>query len=168
MEASSSPFRITPTALFATLQLATLRDGSIAVPQNAKRILIEIGCSDLDTMDAQELSESAMRDAFLIAFEPYSTNNASRARQRAAAMVQPIARCLSDHPRGVALPIAVAPKALKRSYATINVSRIAGCSSLVPFNEAASGASTASLRIRAAASSSQGAYQPSAYSRRSA
>lgn len=42
------------------------------------------------------------------------------------------------HPRGVVLPFAVAPHASRGrrdGLSPINVSRIAGCSSLVPFNE---------------------------------
>jgi hypothetical protein len=161
---STSAVHVTPTDLYATLHLAHLDgEGAIAVPSGTKRMLVEIGCSDRDTMDVDELKKASLSDAFLIAFEPlldkYATLYA-RANERfngrgVTDRAWPLGH---HHPRGVVLPFAVAPHAPSHAphhthargtsrargnaraaaldgLQTFNVSRIAGCSSLVPFNE---------------------------------
>ena len=132
------------STLFATLHVAHLRDGAIDVPGGTRRILIEIGCSDRDTMDIDELDKNdrnaSLNDSFLISFEPlldkYATllarGNGRFNGPRATDRTVPLGH---HHPRGVILPFAVAPRARKSGLAPINVSRIAGCSSLMPFNE---------------------------------
>jgi len=123
--------------LLTTVHVAQVTpEGAIVVPPGTRRILFEIGCSDRDTMDEAELAK--YNDSFLISFEPlldkyarllergnirYNRNQIDRAT--------PLGH---HHARGVVLPLAVSERA-KPKLATFNVSRIAGCSSLLRFNE---------------------------------
>jgi hypothetical protein len=68
-----SPLRAEAGALFSSLQIASLdaKTGAVKMPDNTTHILMEIGCSDLDTLDEQALQ--ADQSAFLLAFEPLVT-----------------------------------------------------------------------------------------------
>lgn len=139
----------TDTALFATLHLAHLDGhGRVAMPPGIRRVLIEIGCSDRDTMDVDELvryeKNSTRNDSFLIAFEPLLDKYATllaRANERfnGRGVTDRASPLGHHHRRGVVLPFAVAGVGTgggtPDGMMSINVSRIAGCSSLVPFNE---------------------------------
>lgn len=127
----AAPAFSTNDALFATVQVATLQAGAIRMPRGIRSVLIEIGCSDIETMDEEVLPQDT--SSFLVAFEPlldkYSTL-AARGNSRingngATNMAVPLG---FHHPRGVVLPLAVAPSA---SMVTFNVHRTAGCSSLL-------------------------------------
>jgi len=130
----------TADALYATLHVAHLNDGVVQVPSRTRRIIMEVGCSDRDTMDNDELNKPLLNDTFLISFEPLLDKYATLL---ARGNVRFNGRLSTDravplghhHPRGVVLPFAVTPHARRHGLASINVSRIAGCSSLVPFNE---------------------------------
>jgi len=63
-------FHTTDDALYATTQVAKLEAGRIALPPSANvtELLVEIGCSDLMTLDHDHLPRAPT--AFLIAFEP--------------------------------------------------------------------------------------------------
>ena len=68
--ASESPLRADGDALFSSLHIASLdaKTGAVKMPDNTTHILMEIGCSDLDTLDDQALEADS--SAFLLAFEP--------------------------------------------------------------------------------------------------
>ena len=69
MEAArQSHTTLSETALSAHLQLATLQDGALQPPPGATHALLEIGCSDRDTLDDAWLSHDP--SGFLVAFEP--------------------------------------------------------------------------------------------------
>ena len=70
VDGALSPVAIDGDALFATVQVARLdaAGASIRMPHGVKHVLIEIGVSDVDTMDRQVLGVE--RDAFLLSFEP--------------------------------------------------------------------------------------------------
>ena len=164
--------RINSHGLFATVHLAFLDHfGAITVPNATRRIFIEIGCSDRDTMDADGSLEKDP-EAFLISFEPlldkYATLLARGGpRHNGRGVLDRAVPLGHHHPRGIVLPIAISHTATQHNHVkrgggggglhgpgngvggsgisgggglasgltTINVSRIAGCSSLVAFNE---------------------------------
>lgn len=68
--ASESPLRADGDALISSLHIASLdvKTGAVKMPDNTTHILMEIGCSDLDTLDDQALEADS--SAFLLAFEP--------------------------------------------------------------------------------------------------
>lgn len=110
------------------------------MPPSTTSLLVEVGCSNRDTMDQEELP--ALRDAFLFSFEPlidkYATLLARGDAQFNTELHNKKMVVVNDrfqplghhHRRGVVLPIAVAPSS--GSFA-MNVSRLSGCSSLMPF-----------------------------------
>ena len=123
-------------ALFATVQVASLARGRFQVPDDTQTLLIEIGCSNRDTMDDQELPRMKEK-AFLFSFEPLLDKYAlllakgdARYNGRKNDQFQPLGH---HHPRGLVLPIAVAPQ---NGVLPINVSQLSGCSSIVPFSSA--------------------------------
>ncbi|KOO33791.1 hypothetical protein Ctob_014516 [Chrysochromulina tobinii] len=123
--------------LLTTVHVAQVTpEGAIVVPPGTRRILFEIGCSDRDTMDEAELAK--YNDSFLISFEPLLDKYARllergniRYNRQQVDRATPLGH---HHARGVVLPLAVSARA-KPKLATFNVSRIAGCSSLLRFNE---------------------------------
>lgn len=98
-------------------------------------------------MDVDELvrndKNASLNTSFLISFEPlldkYATLLARANERYNGPRVTDRATPLGHHhPRGVVLPFAVSPhgaRGRRDGMSPINVSRIAGCSSLVPFNE---------------------------------
>jgi hypothetical protein len=135
------------TFLFATVQVAQLVDGHFRIPSslNITRLLVEIGCSNRNTMDTEELPKHP--DAFLFSFEPLVDKYAAllsrgdaRYNRRAADMAVPLGH---HHQRGIVLPIAVAAQA---GSFPINVSRVSGCSSLLPISEDSEGRWAAGCR----------------------
>ena len=159
--ASTTGVQVTDTKLLATVHVAQLHDSAIIVPEQMKHIWIEIGCSDRDTLDdTLEKDDSIayrfghgktnVNNTFLISFEPLLDKWAillARGNRRYHGSHGDIRRPVTDravplghhHKRGVVLPFAVAPhdNDSNGGLSTINVSRIAGCSSLMAFNEQA-------------------------------
>ena len=140
--AISGPAPPTPALrpLFARVQLAELVGGRISRLHDGgeppKQVIIEIGCSDFETMDerfsANRANEAAM---LLLSFEPLVDKWATllaRGRKRFSLLdpfdLWPLGRHLQN---GVVLPFAGASEAGLRN---ISVSSTAGCSSLAPFN----------------------------------
>lgn len=141
-------FHKTDTALYHTAQVANLQDGMLRVPtdENITELVIEIGCSDLHTLD-DELLPSAP-NAFLISFEPMLDKYAVLLARGSSRMYRNIRSLPSGaaevrhrqnqavplahhHPRGVVLPFGVS---LTGGQATMHISHVAGCSSLLRAN----------------------------------
>ena len=122
--------------LLSVVHLAQQRaDGSLVMPPGTRHVLMEIGCSDLDTVDDILLPHDP--HAFLISFEPLLDKYAlllgrGTARHHGSKinMAVPLG---FHHPRGVVLPLAISPRGPRLQQ--INVSRFAGCTSLVAVNE---------------------------------
>jgi len=119
------------SGLFATLQIAHVNmDGTVPVPNGTDRILMEIGCSNVGTLDDELLNQDAY--SFLLSFEPLLDKYAELAAKGNARYngnvgdtITPLAH---HHQRAVVLPLAVGPRA---GTATFNVGHVAGCSSLL-------------------------------------
>ena len=122
-----------PGGLFATLQVAALSaDGTLALPETTTSLIIEIGCSNMGTVDEEEWFERAPNST-LIAFEPLLDKYAellargnlrfhNGSRDNAVPLGQ-------HHTRGIVLPFAVSERGgLQR----MQVRKAAGCSSLLP------------------------------------
>lgn len=138
----------TGDALFVTTQVAALKDGHIRLPPgvNITDLAVEMGCSDLNTLDEQLLPQAP--NTFLISFEPMVDKYAvllSRAAERFYVNSRKLPSNLGEvvrkqnhfspigqhHPRGMVLPFAVSEAG---GPATFHVSRTAGCSSLLAVN----------------------------------
>ena len=112
--------RATGDGLFATVKVARLGAGAILVPNTCPmasgtslNVLIEIGCSDVDTMDEDVLPLDNSSFQILIVFEPllvdkYATLTArGNTRINGPDMVNVAVPLGFHHPRGVVLPLAV-------------------------------------------------------------
>ena len=117
-------------SLTARLQLAhTTQTGAIQMPATTRHVLIEVGCSDRDTLDQDPIfTEDAA--SFLISFEPLVDKYAvllgrgtARFHGRTTDRSVPLGH---HHARGVVLPFALSPRGGPTSF---HVSKIAGCSS---------------------------------------
>lgn len=117
-------------ALTATMHVAHLSGGTLTMPPGLNSVVIEIGCSDRDTMDDWEL-DTYFPNSFLLSFEPlvdkYALLLAKGTRRfvghkRDAGV--PLGR---HHQRGIVLPLAVSPAGGAINF---TVSRVAGCSSM--------------------------------------
>ena len=142
ISARSLGFSVTDSGVFVTTQVASLVDGHLRVPNSTRELLVEIGCSDFNTLDETLLEKR--QGAYLVAFEPMMDKYAvllSRGSQR---MIDPsmpppggrhIKRLGQDqaiplgqhHPRGVVLPLAVSQQG---GPAPMRITKVAGCSSL--------------------------------------
>eukprot|EP00316_Scyphosphaera_apsteinii_P001403 CAMPEP_0119306258 /NCGR_PEP_ID=MMETSP1333-20130426/7055_1 /TAXON_ID=418940 /ORGANISM="Scyphosphaera apsteinii, Strain RCC1455" /LENGTH=305 /DNA_ID=CAMNT_0007309515 /DNA_START=68 /DNA_END=982 /DNA_ORIENTATION=+ len=108
--------------------------GAVLMPANVRSVILEIGCSNRNTMDEEELDFYPR--SFLISFEPLLDKYAlllSKAQRRyypngETDQAVPLAH---HAPRAVALPLAVSPKG---GMITFNVSKVSGCSSMLPLN----------------------------------
>lgn len=124
--------------LFANVQVASLVNGRFAVPKNTTELLVEVGCSNRNTMDQEVLPKR--KSAFLFSFEPLLDKYATllaRGDFRFNKKVRDLSVPLGHHdPRGIVLPIAIAPQS---GSFPINVSRISGCSSLLPISATSEG-----------------------------
>ena len=56
------------SGLFARVQIAPLVEGRLPIPANATHVMMEIGCSDVRTMDVSALPREPK--GFLVSFEP--------------------------------------------------------------------------------------------------
>ena len=129
--------------LLVTTHVAQLNDdGSIQRPKGTQYTLMEIGCSDWDTLDqsgnGQEESELDRHPfGFLIAFEPLLDKYAvllARGTQRYHGKMHDLAVPLGHHhQRGVVLPLAVSAEG---GAANFTVHKRAGCSSLLEAQKA--------------------------------
>ena len=137
--AAAAGFSLTETGVMITTQLATLEHGHLQVPHHTTHALVEIGASDLDTLDEQVLPSDP--NAFLLTFEPMADKYAklmARGDERfghhgifisgGSNLATPLG---FYHPRAVALPVAVS---LTGGPVTMNIGRVAGCSSLLGNN----------------------------------
>jgi hypothetical protein len=122
--------------LLVPTQVASLTaSGALSMPPSTRYVLVEIGCSDRDTLDANGVLE-AHADAFLIQLEPlldkYATllsrGTARFHGERKADRAVPLGH---HHPRAALLPLAVSPAG---GLLNLTVTRTAGCSSLAPLN----------------------------------
>jgi len=127
------PFVVNGSALFVTTQMASYdpHANAIAMPSSTSHVYVEIGCSDVRTMDEQVLPRD--RRAFLLSFEPLVdkfavlTARGNRAYgHRTANHAVPVGH---HHPRAVVLPLAIAPRG--GGFTTFHVHSTAGCSSLL-------------------------------------
>ena len=123
------------------MQVATLNDAGalhVAVPIGVTHAVMEIGCSDRDTLDEQWLPSDP--SAFLISFEPLLDKFAvllSRGTARFhGAQRDRAVRLGFHHRRGVVLPLAVTPHG--GPVADFKVSVVAGCSSVLAVNQSTS------------------------------
>lgn len=103
--------------------------GAIVTPPGTKRIFMEIGCSDVNTLDDDVLDLDP--EAFLLSFEPMldkwavlAARGTSRYHGERKDLAVPLGH---HHRRGHVLPLAVSTS---RGATTMHISRIAGCSSL--------------------------------------
>ena len=138
------------SALVVPVQVATLIDGRLPIPQAADKVFVEVGSSDRNTLDLELLPNHA--GAFLVSCEPL-VDKYSRAISRRAPQEQvfdlhePLGQ---HHSRGIILPIAIAPRPasatrfdsgsdsggaqvapLSGGAQTLKVGGSAGCSSLM-------------------------------------
>ena len=133
---------ISDDGLTARMQIATLEGGHVRVPRNVSYVLMEAGCSDQDTLlqDMLPLHPQAL----VISFEPlldkyaFHVGNASAKFYGKNAMDfgVPLGHA---QPRSIVLPLAIS---LDGGLQTINVSPIAGCSSLLRVNSSAAWANS--------------------------
>ena len=125
--------------LLATTHIAMLSpDGQfLRIPRRTEYILLEIGCSDWDTLDETEIDRHRGR-GFLVSFEPLLDKYAvllARGTQRFHGTQHDMAVPLAHHHRsGVVLPLAVSPRG---GPVNITVHKRAGCSSLLRANRTA-------------------------------
>ena len=133
--ARQSHTTLSETTLSARLQLATLDAGALRPPPGATHALLEIGCSDRDTLDDAWLSHDP--SGFLVAFEPLLDKYAvllargtARYHQQQKDMAVPLGH---HHPRGVVLPLAVSTDGGRVD--DFKVSSVAGCSSMLEVNQ---------------------------------
>lgn len=128
-------------SLFANVQVAHLNKGAIRMPNTTRKVLMEVGCSDMFTMDDEALPLDHHRRSFLIAFEPlldkYAVLLARGTRRwygdQGGDRSVPLAH---HHQRGVVLPLAVSPRGGQVAF---HVSPTAGCSSMLRMRSDASG-----------------------------
>ena len=117
-------------ALLATMHVAHLSGGTLAVPPGLNSAVIEIGCSDRDTMDDEELDKH-FPNSFLLSFEPLVDKYAlllAKGTKRFVGSKKDVAVPLGrHHQRGVVLPFAVSPAGGDINF---TVSAVAGCSSI--------------------------------------
>ena len=119
----------TETKLFAKLHLVTLQKGIVPMV-GADHAVVEIGCSDRDTLDETDLPKD--KRAFLLSFEPLIDKYATLlARARPWYSRQRAVPLGHHHPRGVVFPLAVSTT---EGQQTIRVHAVSGCSSLLPLN----------------------------------
>jgi hypothetical protein len=121
-------------ALFATLQVATLRGGSL-LPQAmtaASRVWIELGSNNLYTIADTFLDKPGYADVFVVSFEP----SLDKYSAMVARNVRPITRIELGHyhERGLILPFAIAETAAPSSL-SFYLSNVDGCASLKKFNK---------------------------------
>lgn len=117
-------------ALLATMHVAHLSGGTLAVPPGLTSAVIEIGCSDRDTMDDEEL-DTHFPNSFLLSFEPLVDKYAlllAKGTKRFVGSKKDIAVPLGrHHKRGVVLPFAISPVGGDINF---TVSAVSGCSSM--------------------------------------
>lgn len=117
-------------ALLATMHVAHLSGGTLALPPGVTSAVIEIGCSDRDTMDDEEL-DTHFPNSFLLSFEPLVDKYAlllAKGTKRFVGSKKDIAVPLGrHHQRGVVLPFAVSPAGGDINF---TVSAVSGCSSM--------------------------------------
>ena len=141
--ALSLGFSTTDSGIFVTTQVASLVDGYLQVPNGTVELLVEIGCSDFNTLDETLLDKR--RGAFLVSFEPMLDKYAvllSRGSQRLIdpSLPPPGGRHTTrrqgqdqaiplgrHHDRGVVLPLAVSQQG---GPSPMRITKVAGCSSL--------------------------------------
>ena len=112
LRAELAPSRPLASALMASVQVAELTsEGSLPLPPNTTHALVEIGCSDVQTMDEERLDRPADATAFLLSFEPLLDKYAvllhrgtTRYHGGKGDMAVPLAH---HHRRGVVLPLGV-------------------------------------------------------------
>ena len=147
--------RVEGDALLVTSHVASLRDGVLAMPPGTSSVLVEIGASDLNTMDEQELP--SYPHSFLVSFEPLLDKYAlllAKGHRHFAGGVRDVGGIPlgHHHPRGVALPLAVSPNGGPVNF---TVSQVAGCSSMArvdPANSFANKACKSAVETRRVAS----------------
>ena len=117
------------------MSLVTLdEDGHILMPNTTRYAVIEIGCSDRDTLDEQFLPNHPK--AFLVSFEPQLDKYAvllARGTTRLFGKTKDRSVPLGHHhERGVVLPLAISPHGGSLDF---HVHHVAGCSSLMHLNQ---------------------------------
>ena len=125
-------FRVEEGRLFADAHVAQLKGTVLAMPPGTDHVVMEIGCSDTNTLDENLLPKDPK--AFLVSLEPLLDKYSvlvSRMKGRHKDDAQLLGH---HHPRGVVLPFAVDAKPGLRHF---NVSQVAGCSSLLPMDPVA-------------------------------
>ena len=132
--AASLGAEIGDTSITARTQVAVLERGQLIVPHGTRYVLVEAGCSDMDTL-LQDLLP-LHPDAFSVSFEPmldkysYLVGNASAEFHGPEARDETVPLAHAN-PRGIVLPLAISARGGLHSFA---VSPIAGCSSLADVN----------------------------------
>lgn len=130
------------TSLMANIEVAHLlpASGTLHISPQTTHALLEIGCSDFETLDETAMSRPENRNAFLLSFEPLLDKYAlllakgnqrfHKTRDRAV----PLAR---HHRQGMVLPLAVSPRGGPINF---TVGTTAGCSSMLPIVDAGAAA----------------------------
>ena len=121
-------------ALIATVQVAGFSSGRLSVPEDTEYVLMEIGCSDFDTI-AIDVAPKHPK-AFTLSFEPmldkYATLLAQGTKTYHGDIVDRSVPLGHVSPRGVILPLAVSTSGGALDF---TVAPTAGCSSLMKLNE---------------------------------
>lgn len=121
--------------LSVNVQVAQLDSGTggIPMPANTSHVVLEIGCSDRNTLDDELLPYDP--EAFLISFEPmldkYAVLAARGTTRYFGTQSDQAVPLGHHHQRGVILPIAISEDGGPVAF---NVGRVAGCSSILPTN----------------------------------
>ena len=114
--------RIEGNSLVTGLHVAMLDPtGAVVAPADVKYALLEIGCSDRDTLD--DKLDQDYRDAFLLSFEPLMDKYAVLASRGTRRMAKGADRAVPvghHHTRGVVLPIAVSAHDARRTSQSID------------------------------------------------
>ena len=119
---------LTNSSLTARMQIATLTAGRLNIPRQVKYVLLEAGCSDMDTLMQDVLPSHP--EGFTLSLEPlldkYSFHMGNASAQyhgmNGIDMASPLGHASR---RAVMLPLAVSEAG---GLQTIHVSPVAGCS----------------------------------------
>lgn len=103
-------------------------DGFLKIPPAFKKVAIEVGANDRDTMDTEYLPSNT--DTFLITFEPILDKYATLMARfpRGKDKFQPLGY---HNPRGMVFPIAIVRQEDEGKMMSFTMSGVDGCSSLM-------------------------------------
>lgn len=126
---------ITPEGVFVKIQTHMMtEDGFLKIPPSFKKIAIEVGANDRNTLDQEYLPKHT--DTFLLAFEPIVDKYARLMSrfERGADRFQPLGY---HNNRGMVFPMAVVKPEDEGTMMSFTMSGVDGCSSLMDLDSGA-------------------------------